>query len=373
MKHPFVVAEIGTAHGGDINKAKDLIDAAVSAGADCVKFQIVYADEILHYNSGIVPLPGGNIPLYDTFKKLESSPEFFALIKEYAESKKVVFLASPFGLKSAGELKALKPACVKIASPELNYAQLLREIAFWHIPVFLSTGVSLLKDIEAALAIFAAANSLNDVTLLHCITAYPAPAEEYNLNLLPNLESIFGVKTGVSDHTLDPVLVPVLALCKGATVIEKHFCLNRKDGGLDDPIALNVCEFEKMTSALRDASRLLLAAKTNLQGAEAVIASLEEEYGKKRVERVLGNGRKQLALAEAANYGRTNRSIHALCEIKKGEVFSGGNLAVLRTEKVLRPGVEPAFLPHLIGRSAARLIPSGEGVRWEDVGTYISE
>lgn len=359
---PFIIAELGTAHGGSIARAKELIDAAVFSGADCVKFQVVYADEILHPNTGMVPLPGGNTRLYDVFKALEVSPAFFAELKAYAESKNAVFLASPFGLQSAAELKRLAPAAVKIASPELNYTQLVREIARWRIPVFLSSGVSKLEDIEEAIALFDEAGGRECVTLLHCVTSYPAPISDYNLRLLITLRGIFGVKTGVSDHSLDAETVPCIAAALGAAAIEKHFCLSRNDSGLDDPIALPPAGFAAMVKAVRETAVVVRDG-----GEERGFAALCERFGADTVRTVLGDGIKRLSVSEAANYGRTNRSIHALVDIPAGTVITVENTAPLRTEKVLRPGLPPALWEKIIGRHACRCIPAGEGVRMEDV------
>jgi sialic acid synthase SpsE len=359
---PFIIAELGTGHGGSIVKAKELIDAAAFSGADCVKFQVVYADEILHPNTGVVPLPGGDTRLYDVFKKLEVSPAFFAELKAYAEAKKVVFLASPFGLQSAAELKRLHPVSVKIASPELNYTRLVREVAGWRIPVFLSSGVSKLADIEEAVAVFDEAGAREWVTLLHCVTSYPAPPTDYNLRLLTTLRGIFGVKTGVSDHSLDAELVPCIAAALGAAAIEKHFCLSRNDPGLDDPIALPPARFAEMVKSVRE------TAEIRYEGGEIkALAALSERYGADMVNAILGDGVKQLSPAEAANYGRTNRSIHALADIPPGTLITAENTAPLRTEKVLRPGVPPALWEKIIGRPARAFIPAGEGVRLEDV------
>jgi len=149
-QNPLIIAELGTSHNGELSKAKEMAVAAVESGAGCVKLQMVFADEILHPNTGEVSLPGGKIKLYDRFKQLEIKPEFYAEVKEYVESLGLLFLCTPFGLKSAGLLKELKPKIVKIASPELNYTALLREVAGWGLPVLLSTGVSKLGDIEEA-------------------------------------------------------------------------------------------------------------------------------------------------------------------------------------------------------------------------------
>jgi len=354
-KNPLIIAELGTSHNAGLSKAKEMSQAAAESGANCVKLQMVFADEILHPNTGEVNLPGGKIRLYDIFKQLETGPEFYAEVKEYVESLGLLFLCTPFGLKSAKLLKELKPKIIKIASPELNYTALLREIAGWKLPTLLSTGVSKLGDIEEALAII---GNREHVCLLHCVTAYPAPETDYNLRVLQSLQQVFGVSVGVSDHSLDPCLVPSLAICRGAAVIEKHFCLSRSDPGLDDPIALPPREFSLMTKAIRR------AAKTD---SEQTLAGIRRERGDSLVEAVLGNGVKLLAPSEQANYERTNRSIHALRDIQPGEIIKAEDFAVLRTEKILRPGLAPSWAERICGRAARQFIPAGEGIRFEDI------
>jgi sialic acid synthase SpsE len=175
---------------------------------------------------------------------------------------------------------------------------------------------------------------------------------------LGNLSAVFGVPVGVSDHSLDPELVPALAVGCGAAVVEKHFCLSRGDTGLDDPIALPPEDFARMVKAVR------LAAET---GAEETLAVFKRERGADVVEAVLGSGVKIQAPSERENYLCTNRSIHALRDIQPGEVIQAGDFAVLRTEKILRPGLPPSFAELLCGRTARQFIPSGEGIRFEDV------
>jgi len=354
-QNPLIIAELGTSHNGDIVKAREMIAAAAEAGGTCVKFQMVFADEILHPNTGEVPLPGGNIRLYDQFKKLEVKAEFYAEVKEYAESKGVLFLCTPFGLKSASILREIKPKFVKIASPELNFTALLEEIAGWKLPVLLSSGVSRLSDIEESVSILKPNTSL---CLLHCVTSYPAPETDYNLRVLPNLAAVFGVPVGVSDHSADPELVPALAVSVGAVVIEKHFCLSKTDPGLDDPIALPPADFSKMVKAVRRASEA---------GPQETLSTYRRERGDALIERILGNGVKELAPSEKANYRLTNRSIHALRDIQKGDVLQRGDYAVLRTEKLLRPGLEPCWENAIEGRAARNFIPAGEGIRFEDI------
>jgi sialic acid synthase SpsE len=199
------------------------------------------------------------------------------------------------------------------------------------------------------------------LALLHCVTAYPAPETDYNLRILPMLSGLLGLAVGVSDHSLDPVLVPALSVACGGSIVEKHFCMSRGDKGLDDPIALEPDGFAEMVRAVR------LAETTP---ATETVAGLRERYGSDTVEAVLGSGRKELAPSEKSNYLRTNRSIHARRPIAKGEVLEPGNLAVLRTEKILRSGIHPRYLVIVAGRKAARDIPDGEGVEWEDVGGF---
>jgi sialic acid synthase SpsE len=219
--------------------------------------------------------------------------------------------------------------------------------------MFISTGVSRLADIENALEWTDAAGLPREkICLLHCVTAYPAPPEDYNLRLMGNLADIFGCACGVSDHSLDPVLVPSLAASLGAAAIEKHLCLSRKDAGLDDPVALPPADFERMTIAVK------MAAKSPIHGGD---------YRDRQIEAVLGDGVKRLAPSEAANYERTRRSLHALADIAAGEIIGETKFAILRTEKILRPGLPPDWAGKIVGKTAKQSIPAGEGIRLEDI------
>jgi sialic acid synthase SpsE len=352
--HPcLVIAELGTSHQGDRDKARSLIDAAVDAGADCIKAQLVYADEILHPLSGLVRLPTGNVALYDQFKTLERDLGFYREMKGHIEAAGALFLCTPFGIRSARELASLDVAAIKIASPELNHLPLLREVAGYALPLFLSSGVSTLGDIERALGVTGRAQTV----LMHCITSYPAPEEEYNIAVLESFRRVFGVEVGLSDHSLDPVLVPCLSVLAGGCVVEKHFTLTREGSGLDDPIALDPADFRRMVRAIRE---------TEAAPAEG-LRELERRYGAARVAAVRGNGVKELAPAERANYGRTNRSIHARHAIAAGSRIGPDDIALLRTEKVLRPGLGPEHMDIVTGATARRSIPSGEGVEWADI------
>jgi sialic acid synthase SpsE len=217
--------------------------------------------------------------------------------------------------------------------------------------VILSSGVSTLADIGKALSWFS-----GTVTLLHCVTAYPAPETEYNVRLVHTLGSIFGVPTGISDHSLDPVLVPVLAAVCGARMVEKHITLSRTAGGLDDPVALEPRDFARMVRRL--------GAK--IYKFDRPPEELEAEFGGERVRSTLGDGVKRLAPAEAANYGRTNRSLHYMRDLRAGQTTATADVGVLRTEKALSPGISPEYLTLVTGARLVRDVADGEGVRLED-------
>lgn len=367
----FIIAEIGTSHEGSLKKAKQLVDCAVESGADAVKFQWVYADEILHPDTGFVKLPTGNIRLYDRFKQLECDSSFYAEMLDYAHSKNVKFVCSPFGVKSLCELLRINPDYVKIASPELNHFPMLEYLAEYRaaqkkngknpVLVIVSSGVSKLKDIEKALSILGTEN----ISLLHCITSYPAPESEYNLKLITNLKNIFGVETGVSDHSLDPMLVPVLSVVCGGTVIEKHITLSRQTSGLDDPVALEGEQFALMVHSVHQ-TEALLNRYGKEKGWEIAFSQLKESFAPEKIISCLGDGIKKLAPAEEQNYGRTNRSLHFMRALKKGEKITLSDIGVLRTEKVLTPGISPEFLSLVVGSFLTKDVENGSGVQFED-------
>ena len=360
----LIIAEIGTSHEGSIQKAKELIDAAYESGADAIKFQWVYADEILHPNTGFVTLPTGKIPLYERFKQLECPVSFYKELSDYVHSKGCKFCCSPFGIKSLNELLSINPDIVKIASPELNHYPMLKALAEYRakqtekIPVIISSGVSQIGDIEKAIQILGTQN----VSLLHCVTSYPAPEEDYNLNLLQNLKNVFGINVGVSDHSLDAILVPALSICIGGTIIEKHITLSRKTEGLDDPVALEPEQFAMMVHVVHQSEATLRHYGIDL-GKQRIIEQISEQFGTEKVYKVLGDGVKRLAQSEFQNYGRTNRSLHFMNDYAAGHVILAKDIGVLRTEKELSVGISPEFLDEIIGKTLTHEVKSGQGVR----------
>ena len=214
---------------------------------------------------------------------------------------------------------SINPDMIKIASPELNHFPLLEKLCQLQkkrknkIPVILSSGVSKLEDIKKAISVFEEYNQKETVSLLHCVTSYPAPEEDYNLKVLDFLQKQFGVKVGVSDHSLNPIIVPLGGYLTGGEIIEKHITLSNETEGLDDPVALNPENFKKMVEVLR-----------RFEGKEPqeILEYLEINFGKEKINAVLGDGEKKLAKAEEANYTRTNRSIHFMKDLKKWEKAS---------------------------------------------------
>jgi len=350
-----IIAEIGTAHNGSLKKGRELIFQAKEAGAHWAKFQIVFAREIVHPLTGNVPLPGGDIPLFQRFQELERPLDFYQGLKEICHQAEIGFFASPFGIESARFLKALDPGLIKIASPEVNHYPLLEEVSQYGWPIILSTGVSRLSDIEEALEVLP-----HHTSLLHCITSYPAPEEDYNLLAIPAMARIFGKPTGLSDHSLHPELVPGLAVALGAETVEKHFTLDPTGEGLDDPIALSPKDFSLMTRMIKQAE----------EDPEGTVKHLMKTYGTHRVKGIMGNGRKGLAPSERENYKTTNRSLILTCDLPAGTPLTEDNTALLRSEKQLKPGLHPRYWKDIKGAKTNKSLPSGHGVQWQDLLDY---
>ncbi|MCQ2587663.1 MAG: N-acetylneuraminate synthase family protein [Treponema sp.] len=367
----LIIAEIGTSHEGSKKKAFELIDASAASGADAVKFQWVYADEILHPDTGFVKLPTGDIPLYERFKQLECKKEFYKEMLEYVHLKNCKFCCSPFGIKSLNELLEINPDIVKIASPELNHYEMLKVLRDYRseqkkqgkspVPVILSSGVSKLSDIEKTLDILGTEN----VSLLHCVTSYPAPEEEYNLKLITNLSSIFGIECGVSDHSLDPMLVPAISIGCGGSIVEKHITLSRQTEGLDDPVALEPEQFALMVHVIHQSEAAIRHYGKEI-GLQKIKEQFAEAVGIEKVEKIIGSGIKFLAPAEKMNYGRTNRSLHFMESFESGHIISGNDISILRTEKILTPGISPEYYDLLVGKKLSKKVEKGAGVQLTD-------
>jgi sialic acid synthase SpsE len=361
MADTYIVAETGTAHGGDIGRARELIAAARDSGADCAKFQYVIADEIVHPRVGDVDLPGGPTPLYDRFKEVEQPLSFYEELVAACKASGIDFLCTAFGIQSARALRSIGVDSIKIASPEANHTELLREVASYSLTTILSTGVSTLSDIEYAVSIL----GRDRLVLLHCVTAYPAPESEYNVSVIPRLRDLLGVGVGLSDHSEDPVLVPGLAVAVGARMVEKHFTLSRSGAGLDDRIAMDPVMFTEMAATIRRVDAIMTLKPET--GGNKVIGEFRAEYGDRRVNEVLGDGIKRLASAEKANYATTRRSILAMNDLAAGHTIGPDDVAPLRSEKNLQPGIEPRYIDIVRGARAAQDIEAGSGIQWDDI------
>lgn len=327
----FVIAEAGVNHNGRKNLALELIDAAVYAKADAVKFQTFKAKNIVTRNAAKAQYQkqttNSNDSQYEMLKQLELSFETFFELKQYCENRGIEFLSTAFDSDSLVFLADdLKLARLKIPSGEITNGPLLLAHARKRCDVILSTGMATLGEIEDALGVIAfglicgekqytppsrsefkkafvsaeGQQLLKDhVTLLHCTTEYPAPEKEVNLNVLKTMQSAFGLKVGYSDHS-EGLTVPIAAAVLGAEIIEKHFTVDKQLPGPDHKASLEPEELARMVSAIRS------------------------------VEVIMGSGQKTPAASEIINKKVARKSIVAVCAIKKGELFSPDNITTKR-------------------------------------------
>ncbi|MBL8992706.1 MAG: N-acetylneuraminate synthase family protein [Spirochaetia bacterium] len=383
----FLIAEAGTNHNGSLDTAKAMVDAASAAGAAAIKFQYVIASEILHPKTGLVSLPGGSIPLFERFRELECPVSFYRDLKDYADRKKILFLCTPFGPKSAEELGRMGVAAFKIASPEVTYFSLLGRVAEFRRPLLLSTGVTELADLRQVRNYLKAFPELeNNFTFLHCITQYPAPEHEYNLLLLLSLPHLLNLKVpvGLSDHTLDAFFIPKVAytisrLANRPLILEKHLTLDKKGTGLDDPIAIDQNELSQLVSQVKQLSRTIQPQKSceeewrqeMKEGVLESVTRLLPEYSRERIASALGDGVKALAPSEAGNYLTTRRSLRAIRDISKDERLDDTNSGYLRSEKNLSPGIFPVPEGLPKGTVARTLIKDGEAITLDKLRARI--
>lgn len=393
----FIIAEAGTNHQGDIIKAKQFVKLAARAGCSAIKFQHVIASELVHPQTGMVDLPGGNIPLFETFKKIEQPKKFFEEIMRYCHLENILFLCSPFGTKSAQDLEDIGVEAYKVASPESNYYPLHEQLKQYQKYIFISTGVCTERDVLDIILYY---NSTNPYSLIHCVTHYPAPPENYNLLSLLSYRKWMKCKqwVGLSDHTLDAFFIPRIAhylsmRLQDLFILEKHITLDPHGGGLDDTIAINAQQLVEMVSILKKQSctisqktgsnrynnrskwnkedlekishfdkKTFLSWKTELANdiADLLMASPS------RIFKCLGNWGKHLSPHEKTIYPTTNRSLRAIKGIKKGEHIKHDNSRYLRSERNLKPGLSLRD-GHLINNlKATRTIIDGEEINWEN-------
>jgi N,N'-diacetyllegionaminate synthase len=322
-KQVLVVAEAGVNHNGSIDLAYQLIDAAVAAGADVVKFQTWKTENVVTRSSPKAEyqreLIAGTQTLFAMLKQLELSFEVFKRLKTYCDEKKIIFLSTADEIESATFLNSLQ-SFFKIGSAELNDIPFLRAVARFGKPMIVSSGMGTLAEIGTAIDVITSEGLSKDkLTVLHCTTEYPVKPEEVNLLAIPAIHRAFDVNVGYSDHTLG-IHVPVAAVALGARVIEKHFTLNREMEGPDHKASLEPDELKAMVRAIRD------------------------------VEICFGDGVKKPSSSELHNMPSVRKSIVARRNIQKGEEFSIENIAVKRPGT----GLPPTLWDSVIGKVSTR-------------------
>lgn len=307
----FIIAEAGVNHNGSIELAKQLIDVASQAGADAVKFQTFKADNLVSKTAQKAAYQkqttDASESQYTMIKKLELTDEMHHELIQYCNGKGILFLSTPFDHDSINLLHTLGMEIFKIPSGEITNLPYLRHIGSLGKKVILSTGMSDLGDIEAALDILTAAGTSKEhITVLHATTEYPCPMDEVNLRSMNTIATAFGVNIGYSDHT-NGIEIPIAAVAMGASVIEKHFTLDRTMEGPDHKASLEPDELIAMVKAIRN------------------------------IEKALGNGIKKPSPSEIKNMTVARKSIVASCPIKKGEILSIDNLTIKRPGNGISP------------------------------------
>ena len=324
MNKVFIIAEAGVNHNGDINLAKRLIDKAIEAGVDAVKFQTFKAKNLVSKNAKKAKYQIENTKnsesQYEMLKRLELSFKDFIELKRYCDEKGVIFLSTPFDNESIEFLNDLGIEIFKIPSGEIINLLYLRKIGSLRKKVILSTGMADLGEIEDALDILINAGTRKkNITLLHANTEYPTPFEDVNLKAMQTIACAFDIDVGYSDHTLG-IEIPIAAIAMGAKVIEKHFTLDKNLPGPDHRASLEPDELKAMVKAIRN------------------------------IEIALGSGIKKPSKSETKNIKIARKSIVAKRDIKKGEVFSRENLTIKRPGN----GISPMRWDEVIGTIAKR-------------------
>lgn len=319
----LIIAEAGVNHNGDLNQAKALIDAAANAGVDLVKFQTFSADKIVSKSAQQADYQQRNTGSQDTsqyqmLKQLELSEAMHHELIAYCNQKGVEFFSTAFDVEGLAFLNQLGFDCFKIPSGEITNYPYLKKLAEIKKPVILSTGMATLGEIEAALQVLTSEGlDRNDITVLHCNTEYPTPMQDVNLKAMLTIQQAFGVAVGYSDHTLG-IEVPIAAVAMGASVIEKHFTLDRNLPGPDHRASLEPDELKAMVDAIR-----------NIELA------------------ISGHGRKEPSPSEVSNRIIGRKSVHSKKELKAGHVLKESDMVCLRPAE----GINPMRWSELIGRT----------------------
>lgn len=320
----LIIAEAGVNHNGDIAMARKLIDVAADAGADLVKFQTFSAARLATWDAAKAEYQtrasAESETQYAMLKRLELSEDAHDALITHCRSRSIRFFSTAFDIESLDFLLRLGLDRVKVPSGEITNLPYLRHVGACGKPVILSTGMATLGEIEAAIEVLEREGTPRGrITVLHCTTEYPAPMADVNLRAMVSIRDAFGVAVGYSDHT-QGAEVSVAAVALGATVIEKHFTLDRKLPGPDHKASLEPAELRAMVAAIRN------------------------------VEDALGDGIKRPAASEAKNRAIARKSIVAACAIRAGESFTEANVMAKRPGT----GISPMRWDEIIGRVARR-------------------
>lgn len=331
----FLIAEAGVNHNGDIELAKQLVDAAVEARADAVKFQTFRAERVVSADAPKatyqkVTTDAGESQL-EMVRHLELSPEAHETLQTYCQERKILFMSTPFDKGSVDLLDELDVPLFKVGSGEITNCPLLRYIARKGKPIILSTGMSYLSEVDEAIRVIRDAGN-DQLVLLHCISNYPADPADVNLRAMATMARAFQVPVGFSDHT-PGIEVSLAAVALGACVVEKHFTLDKDLPGPDHRASLDPQELEALVRGIRV------------------------------VEAALGDGLKRPAASEQENRVIVRRSLAACSDIPKGTVLT---LELLQS---LRPasGISPRFLQQIVGRKIKHRLAEGDLIGWEDL------
>ena len=329
-----MIAEAGSNHNGDRELALRLVDAAAESGADAVKFQLFRADRLYPRGAGAADYLADERDIVDIVGALELPVDWLPALADRCAGHGIDFLVTAFDEASADAIDPYVHA-YKLASYELTHHPLVRHIAAKGKPMLMSTGASNLDEVAAAVDVARAAGATN-ITVLQCTAAYPADLGAMNVGAIVTIRERFGVDVGLSDHSADPVIAPVAAVALGATVIEKHFTLDRELPGPDHRFALEPAGLAAMVEAIR----------------AATVA--------------VGDGSKKVHTDEEELRSFARRSIFSIRDIAPGEELGADTVAVLRSGK-LGHGLDPAELDSIIGRRAARPIVADSLIRYEDL------
>lgn len=326
----FIIAEAGVNHNGDINLAKELIDKAVYAGVDAVKFQTFKSEKLVTGYASMAKYQKNNIGSEDSqlnmLKKLELSYNEFVELKDYCDKKKIIFMSTPFDFESSDFLNSIGVDAFKISSADLNNIPLLEHIADFKKPIILSSGMATLGEIEDAL-ISLNNKEVEDVAVLHCTSNYPAALQSVNLKAMDTIKNSFKVLGGYSDHT-EGISIPVAAAALGANIIEKHFTLDKNMEGPDHKASLEPEELRSMVKAIRD------------------------------VEMALGSGIKMFTKSEMDTMAVARKSIVASVDIKEGQIIGMDDLEYKRPGS----GLSPKYYKMVLGKKARKEIKQDEQI-----------